>query len=107
MANLIERLGCEKAIGELTDDQKMIRDAVREFAHKRILPNRMIWGESQFFPRDLFVDMGKIGLMGMLVPEKYGGSGLGYVEYKTAIEEVASVCVNFKYLKCISKGSPL
>ena len=77
---------------QLTEDQKMIRDSVREFAQRRILPNRMIWDEDQIFPRDVFKEMGEIGLMGMLVPEEYGGSGLGYIEYKTAIEEVASVC---------------
>ena len=77
---------------ELTDDQKMIKDSVADFAQKNILPNRMIWDEAQIFPRELFSEMGKIGLMGMLVPEKYGGAGLGYVEYKIAIEEVSRVC---------------
>lgn len=77
---------------QLTEDQNMIRDSVREFAQMRILPNRMIWDEDQIFPRELFSEMGEIGLMGMLVPEHYGGAGLGYIEYKTAIEEVASVC---------------
>ncbi|MEC7654706.1 MAG: acyl-CoA dehydrogenase family protein [Bacteroidota bacterium] len=77
---------------QLTEGQKMIRDSVREFAQRRILPNRMIWDEDQIFPRDVFKEMGEIGLMGMLVPEQYGGAGLGYIEYKTAIEEVASVC---------------
>ena len=77
---------------QLTEDQKMIRDSVREFAQRRILPNRMIWDEEQIFPRDVFKEMGEIGLMGMLVPEQYGGAGLGYIEYKTAIQEVASVC---------------
>jgi alkylation response protein AidB-like acyl-CoA dehydrogenase len=77
---------------ELTDDQKMIKDSVADFAQKNILPNRMIWDEAQIFPRELFSEMGKIGLMGMLVPEEYGGAGLGYVEYKIAIEEVSRVC---------------
>jgi alkylation response protein AidB-like acyl-CoA dehydrogenase len=77
---------------ELTDDQKMIKDSVANFAQKNILPNRMIWDEAQIFPRELFGEMGKIGLMGMLVPEEYGGAGLGYVEYKIAIEEVSRVC---------------
>ncbi|MBM71598.1 MAG: acyl-CoA dehydrogenase [Crocinitomicaceae bacterium] len=77
---------------QLTEDQNMIRDSVREFAQMRILPNRMIWDEDQIFPRELFSEMGEIGLMGMLVPEHYGGAGLGYIEYKTAIEEIASVC---------------
>ena len=77
---------------ELTDDQKMIKDSVADFAQKNILPNRMIWDEAQIFPRELFSQMGKIGLMGMLVPEEYGGAGLGYIEYKIAIEEVSRVC---------------
>jgi alkylation response protein AidB-like acyl-CoA dehydrogenase len=77
---------------ELTDDQKMIKDSVADFAQKNILPNRMIWDEDQIFPRELFSEMGKIGLMGMLVPEEYGGAGLGYVEYKIAIEEISRVC---------------
>ena len=77
---------------ELTDDQKMIKDSVATFAQKNILPNRMIWDEAQIFPRELFSEMGEIGLMGMLVPEEYGGAGLGYVEYKIAIEEVSRVC---------------
>ena len=77
---------------ELTDDQKMIKDSVADFAQKNILPNRMIWDEDQIFPRELFSEMGKIGLMGMLVPEEYGGAGLGYFEYKIAIEEVSRVC---------------
>ncbi|MDA0732382.1 MAG: acyl-CoA dehydrogenase family protein [Bacteroidetes bacterium] len=77
---------------ELTDDQKMIKESVADFAQKNILPNRMIWDEAQIFPRELFSEMGKIGLMGMLVPEEYGGAGLGYVEYKIAIEEVSRVC---------------
>ena len=77
---------------ELTDDQTMIKDSVADFVQKNILPNRMIWDEAQIFPRELFSEMGKIGLMGMLVPEEYGGAGLGYVEYKIAIEEISRVC---------------
>ena len=77
---------------ELTDDQKMIKNSVADFSQNNILPHRMIWDEAQTFPRELFSEMGKIGLMGMLVPEKYGGAGLGYVEYKIAIEEVSRVC---------------
>ena len=77
---------------ELTDDQQMIKDSVADFAQKNILPSRMIWDEAQIFPRELFSEMGKIGLMGMLVPEEYGGAGLGYIEYKIAIEEVSRVC---------------
>ena len=51
---------------QLTEDQKMIRDSVREFAERRILPNRMKWDEEQYFPREVFAEMGQIGLI-MLV----------------------------------------
>ena len=76
----------------LTSDQRLIRDSIRDFAQREILPHRMEWDESQHFPRDLFQRMGELGLMGMLVPEQYGGAGLGYYEYKMAIEELAKVC---------------
>jgi len=76
----------------LTPDQRLIRDSIRDFAQREILPHRMEWDENQQFPRDLFQRMGELGLMGMLVPEQYGGAGLGYYEYKMAIEELAKVC---------------
>lgn len=65
---------------------------VRDFAEKEIRPHVMEWDESQFFPREVFKKMGALGLMGVLVPEEYGGSGLGYFEYISVIEEVAKVC---------------
>ena len=76
----------------LTEDQRLMQASIRDFAHREILPHRMAWDEAQTFPRPLFRAMGELGLMGMLVPESYGGAGLGYVEYKMAIEEVAKVC---------------
>ena len=76
----------------LTEDQKLIRDSVRDFVHREVLPHRMQWDESQEFPRKIFRAMGELGLMGMLVPTEYGGAGLSYYEYKMAIEEVAKVC---------------
>ena len=76
----------------LTSDQQLMRDSIRDFALREILPHRMAWDEDQHFPRDLFEKMGGLGLMGMLVPEEYGGAGLSYYEYKMAIEEVAKVC---------------
>ena len=77
---------------DLTEDQLMIKKSVSDFANRRILPKRMEWDEEQYFPVEVFKEMGEIGLMGMLVPEEYGGAGLGYVEYKEAIVEVAKVC---------------
>lgn len=73
----------------LNENQKLIQDAVRDFADRHILPNRANWDESQHFPRELFGSMGELGLMGMLVPETYGGAGLGYAEYVTAIIELS------------------
>lgn len=64
----------------------------RDFAHKYILPHVMEWDEAQHFPVPLFKEMGKLGLMGVFVPEKYGGAGLGYYEYKAVIEEIGKVC---------------
>tara|TARA_B110000879_G_C11158002_1_gene507776 strand:- start:36 stop:1187 length:1152 start_codon:yes stop_codon:yes gene_type:complete len=75
-----------------TENQKAIQASVRDFAQQHILPNRMVWDESQHMPRELFREMGAMGLMGLLVPEAYGGAGLGYFEYKIVIEEIAQVC---------------
>ena len=76
----------------LTSDQRLMRDSIRDFAQRDILPHRLQWDEKQHFPRELFSAMGELGLMGVLVPEQYGGAGLGYYEYKMAIEELAKVC---------------
>ncbi len=75
-----------------TDTQLEIAAMVRDFANKRIRPNMMEWDEAQIFPVDLFHEMGGLGLMGVLVPEEYGGTGLGYFEYVTVVSEVAKVC---------------
>ncbi len=77
---------------ERSENQQMIADMVRDFARKEILPNVMKWDESQEFPVDVFKKAGELGLMGVLVPEEYGGAGLGYFEYITVIEEIAKVC---------------
>lgn len=76
---------------EATESQKMIAEMVRSFGEKHIRPNIMKWDESQEFPVDLFKEMGKLGLMGVLVPEVYGGSGFGYFEYVTAIVELSRI----------------
>lgn len=75
-----------------TENQTMIAQTVRDFAEKHIRPYVMKWDESQEFPVDLFHKMGEMGLMGILVPSEYGGSGLGYLEYVDAIVEVSRVC---------------
>jgi alkylation response protein AidB-like acyl-CoA dehydrogenase len=74
---------------EITDQ---IAQMTRDFARQYIKPHVMEWDEKQEFPLQLFKEMGKLGLMGVLVPEKYGGAGLSYFEYVTVIQEVAKVC---------------
>ena len=64
----------------------------KEFAQRHIKPHVMEWDEAQEFPAGLFRELGDLGLMGVLVPEEYGGAGLGYFEYMAVIEEIASVC---------------
>ncbi|OJW84900.1 MAG: acyl-CoA dehydrogenase [Bacteroidetes bacterium 46-16] len=75
-----------------TDTQRSIAEMIRDFANKHIRPDMMEWDETQKFPVDLFHKMGELGLMGVLVPSEYGGSGLGYFEYVTVISEIAKVC---------------
>lgn len=77
---------------EQSESVAMVRQTVRDFAEKHIRPYVMEWDESQEFPLETFKELGKLGLMGVLVPENYGGAGLGYHEYVAAIEELAKVC---------------
>lgn len=77
---------------QYTDTQLQIADMIRDFANKHIRPDMMKWDEEQIFPVDLFKKMGELGLMGVLVPTEYGGSGLGYFEYVTVVSEIAKVC---------------
>lgn len=65
---------------------------VRDFAEKEIRPHVMEWDETQEFPIPLFHKMGELGLMGVLVPEQFGGAGLGYIEYVTVLVELGRVC---------------
>ena len=69
-----------------------IAAATQVFAHQYIKPQLMGWDETQTFPLEVFRQMGKLGLMGVLVPEQYGGSGLGYFEYSAIIQEISKVC---------------
>lgn len=75
-----------------TENIEMIARTVRDFAEKEIRPYFMDWDETQTFPRETMQKLGELGLLGVLVPENYGGAGLGYFEYMTAIIEVAKVC---------------
>jgi alkylation response protein AidB-like acyl-CoA dehydrogenase len=75
-----------------SDELNFIRESAKDFAKKEILPNVMKWDEAQYFPVEIFKKMGELGFMGVLVPESYGGSGLGYSEYVTIIDEISQVC---------------
>lgn len=75
-----------------TETQAQITEMVRDFANKHIRPQMMEWDESQKFPVEVFHKMGELGLMGVLVPTEYGGSGLSYFEYITVVSEIAKVC---------------
>ncbi len=75
-----------------TEHQNMIKQTIREFAAKNIKPKMMDWDESQEFPVEVFKELGKLGLMGVLVPQEYGGSGFSYTDYVTAIVELSRVC---------------
>ncbi|MBV9988586.1 MAG: acyl-CoA dehydrogenase family protein [Chitinophagaceae bacterium] len=74
---------------ELTEQ---VAATARDFARQQIKPYVMDWDESQEFPLQLFRDLGRLGLMGVLVPEQYGGAGLSYFEYNVVIQEIAKVC---------------
>lgn len=76
----------------LTETQHQIAEMVRKFAEERIRPVFMEYDEKQEFPLEIFKGLGELGLMGVLVPEKYKGSGLTYVDYVTAIIELGKVC---------------
>ncbi len=76
-------------ISELT---QQVAHTARDFAQQHIKPHIMEWDESQEFPLHVFKEMGKLGMMGVLVPEEYGGSGLSYFEYKAVVEEISKVC---------------
>ncbi|MCB9246872.1 MAG: acyl-CoA dehydrogenase [Flavobacteriales bacterium] len=77
---------------EASENENMIREMVRDFAERHIRPDMMKWDEAQEFPIEVFRGLGELGLMGVLVPQEYQGSGLGYNEYVTAIVELSRVC---------------
>jgi len=76
---------------QTSEMQEMIAQSIRDFAQTNIQPYIMEWDEAQIFPVELFKKLGEMGFMGVLVPEKLGGSGLGYHEYITIIEEISKV----------------
>src|SRR3990167_4879351 len=84
------------ALGETVD---MLRESVREFAEREIAPRATLIDNEQFFPVTLWQQLGKLGLLGITVPEAYGGTGLGYLEHVVAMEEIsrASAALGLSY----------
>ena len=76
---------------QLNDEQLQLRKSVREFAEREIAPHVMKWDEAGEFPLATIKELGKLGLMGIIFPPEYGGAGMGYVEYVTAIDELSRV----------------
>ena len=76
---------------QLSDDQLAIRKMVREFAESEIAPHVMEWDEAQAFPREVIARLGDLGMLGVIIPEAYGGAGLSYIDYIGVIEELSRV----------------
>ena len=77
---------------DLNENQKMIAQMVRDFAEKEIRPHMNKWDDEEYFPVETMKKMGELGLLGIYIPEQYGGSGFGYFEYATALMELGKVC---------------
>jgi len=78
-------------ITDLSENQIIIRNTIRDYAEKNIRPVIMDYDESQSFPMEIMKQLGELGFMGILVPEQYGGADLGYIEYALIVEELAKV----------------
>ena len=76
----------------VSENQLMVGQMAKDFAEKHIKPHVMEWDEEQHFPRELFNQLGELGMLSVFVPGEYGGSGFGYFEYVSVIQEIAKVC---------------
>lgn len=77
---------------ELNENQQMIAKMVKDFGEKEIRPNVLKWDEEEHFPVDVMKKLGEMGLLGIFIPEEYGGSGFSYFEYVTALTELGKIC---------------
>ncbi|WP_013400701.1 acyl-CoA dehydrogenase [Parageobacillus thermoglucosidasius] len=91
----------------LTKEQKMIQEMVRDFAEKEIVPYAAKWDEEAHFPFEVFKKMGKLGLLGIPFPEKYGGAGGDTISYAIAVEEIGRACggTGLSYAAAVSLGA--
>lgn len=78
----------------LTDEQELLRDTIREFAAGEIAPNAAVWDEEEKFPAEIIPQLAEIGVMGIPIPEEYGGVGMGNLEYVLAVEEISKACAS-------------
>ncbi len=85
---------------ELTENQTIIRNTIRDFAEKNIRPYVMQFDESQEFPIEIMKQLGELGFLGILIDEKFGGAGLGYVEYALIVEELAKIDPSISLICC-------
>ncbi len=78
----------------LTQEQEDIRKMVREFAEKSVAPTAAERDEKEYFPREIFDQMGELGILGLPYPEEYGGAGSDFLSYAIAVEEISRVCAS-------------
>jgi alkylation response protein AidB-like acyl-CoA dehydrogenase len=88
----------------LSEEQRMVRDMARDFAQGELAPNAARWDEEGYVPDATIAKMGELGLMGMLVPEEWGGTGADYLAYALAIEEIAAGCASAAVLMSVQNG---
>ena len=88
----------------LTEEQRMIRDLARDFAQAELRPHAARWDEEGYVPDAVLAKMGELGLLGMLVPEEWGGTGSDYFTYALAIEEIAAGCASTAVLMSVQNG---
>ncbi len=86
-----ESLNASNFLIEFDEDQLSVKNTIREFSEKQIKPRVMEFDEEQKFPLEIMHQLGELGFLGILVPEKFGGAGLGYVEYALVVEEIARI----------------
>lgn len=87
----MENLTQDRFILSYSEEQNIIRESIKNFAHQKIKPVFMEYDEKQEFPKEILSELGELGFMGILVPEKFGGSNLGYIEYAIIVEELAFI----------------
>lgn len=89
---------------DLTEEQQMVQDMARSFAQKEVLPKAAELDETSRFPEELVEKMGELGLMGMSVPEEYGGAGFDYVSYAIAMEEISRACASTAVIMSVNNS---